>query len=163
MADEPNELRVVVVLSRATYCNQDPELVAAVTLAKVEGEDGDLIKQPEGIYMSTECWKRIRTYQVWLSEKGEIFITKGPAPSGLFTTPKVFSKGEAAAGGSGPAVVWQVHDDSESKRFLGQFLQTAKRLGELHFLEYAVGLANKLGFDCESLMVLEGLGRVAVW
>lgn len=129
------DLRLVMVLNQAVqekFKDSPPEITAAVFLAMTEKNRNDLVEQPEGIYMSYRCWERILLYEVWLTDEGEIIITR-KSLSGKPDEPK-----------------------EESQNYLKRHLPKARNLGRMNSLHYAIGLALTFGLDQNRLILKNG-------
>lgn len=141
MNERASDLRVVVALSSAVrdrFASLPPEVVAATMLAATSRREDELVRRPDGIFMSKECWERLNGYSVWVSADGTIIVTRKKSP------------GEAP-------------DMNQDAAFLQQQLPTATFIGRIPTLAYAVAAAQRLGVDTSSICVRNDRSEPAVF
>jgi hypothetical protein len=107
---------------RDMFKDYPPEMAAAIFLAMNDKDREDIVERPEGIYISRKCWEKIISYEIWLGRDGTIIITT--KKGGPTRKPQ-----------KGLEAYWQAH------------LPTARRLGRMNSLHYAIGLALTFGLN----------------
>lgn len=136
------DIRLVAIFSTPVYeefKTEPPEVIAAALLAKGFGKQEDLVIKDNGIYLSRQCWERISTYQVWLSEERQIIITRSKLKNRRNNAKK------------------------DSQKLLNEKLPTAKNVGEFSSIAYATTLAIKFGLDAGKIRIRNDRSSVAVY
>lgn len=126
------DLHLVMALSpaiRQKFKDYPPEMAAAIFLAMNDKDRKDLVEKPEGIYISRRCWEKMLSYEIWLGQDGTIIITTNTLGSTR-----------------GP-------QKKDTERFLQAHLPTARRLGRMNSLHYAIGLALTFGLDQNRILL----------
>jgi hypothetical protein len=137
-----SDFRLVIALSQATQQklkDYPPEMAAAIFLAMTDKNRGDLVERPEGIYISRQCWEKILSYDVWVAADGQIIVTKKGLGRKL-EKPK-----------------------EDAQRFLKRQLPTARKVGRMNSLHYAIGLALEFGLDQNRLLLQKNQNEVEVY
>lgn len=127
-----SDYQLVLALSRAVrqnYKDYTPEMVAALILAMTDKNRSDLVVRSEGIYISRQCWEKIHLYDVWLATEGEIIITRK----------RVVKKFEESK--------------EDNQQILNRLLPSARHLGRMNLLAYAIGLSLTFGLDPNNIIL----------
>jgi hypothetical protein len=139
--DAFSDLRLVMAVTHAVlekFTDSPPEMVAALALAETDKNRQNLVERPEGVYLSKECSDRLRSYEVWLDDRGAAFITRK----------RLESKPD--------------EPKEDAQRFLNERIPAARKVGKVNSFHYTLGLCMSFGVNADRLL-MQSEGRVAVY